>query len=90
MELTIQVQSKDDPLLQELVNILEDRVLERLKKANSNYGKRTKPYTVTEFASETNKNIRTVYREIEAGMYDMAQDYKPYLIKAHEAERFTK
>ena len=64
------------------------RVADEVVKQSPNYGKRTKPYTVSEFHKVTGIPISSIYVEIKAERVRIVPNCGSKLIPASELERF--
>lgn len=85
MGLTLQIELSDDQLEE-----MENRLFERLQKANPDLGKRKKPYTVREASKVLPWSERTIRDKIAANLIRTVEGMKPYLIPASEIEYLTK
>ena len=83
MEVTAKITITDDQLQE-----IENRLFERLRKADPNHGKSTKPYSVAEFSEATGIPESTIRFKIRANLLEIVEGQSPYKIKAKELERF--
>lgn len=82
MSLTLKVEFSDDQLAE-----LRRGIIEEIKQSPLDFGKRTKPYTVKEFAEITPWSERTIRDKIAAKLIEKLDVTGNYLIPASEYER---
>lgn len=82
MSLTLKVEFSDDQLAE-----LRRGIIEEIKQSPLDFGKRTKLYTVKEFAQVIGKSERTIRDWIAAGIVRPADTPGNYRIPASEYER---
>lgn len=73
---------------EEQEDALIERLAEKVLQKCPHYGKRTKPYTVSEFHEVTGIPISSIYVEIKAERIRIVPNCGSKLIPASELERF--